>query len=670
MHRWAAVPGMPKTDDRDTSSLVWRPCMSAKVSATSKKLGRKSRSPGKLNNLIKTGSKDLDGSISYSTATSQKIAIYSDPGTLSSNSPADGDVKKVPLSPGSYPVKDPWSVENHFNSIVKTGCSVLGMPDKFLKDVLKKFGLAIKGPEVSSTIDSLRSEETRPLLIEFLRDHFTKVKASGEPISPVTILRAVHQIQKAACNKNSRDKLEIEELSNLWDTVDKNVVEATESLPGSMKKLSTENLMKLAKNISESTVPTDPISTKDEADMCASQRLFKPEEAKADFSASSSGLGIPVIPDKGKSKKMASGNEYRDTETITASKEADMCNAQRLFKPEEATSEKQSSSYGNVILPEKDKSELGKRVSKVASMLGMPTKIIEEKLTGSGVKDNEYGIKLLESSVVTIEDIVRVLSTIPGYEHDLSLRAAASILKGQDPFSKEPVNIVGPATDATVTPTATVLVNALKELRTIAQMKDRELLELYDKNREIEVEQELNRRAKNQPFVILRGERYEPGKEIISIDESMEQLKRAHKGYTVPTMVPGVDGKVVRVYRITELNPEDRIVELCPICGEILYKGYCSKCELNFAGVQDDERAYVHMIALSSNFNAKSHSDRKAIHASASKGLEDLRVTWPSIAPTFDDLKLTNNLPKLRMIKNIPAVQVADPFHVNGNRSY
>jgi len=594
--------------------------MSAKVSATSKKFGRKSRSSGKLRNLIESGTKNPDGSTSYGTETPQKTVIDSDPGTLSSNSPADGDVKKVPLSPGSYPVKDPWSVEDHFNSIVKTGCSVLGVPDKFLKDVLKKFGLAIKGPEVSSTIDSLCSEETRPLLIEFLRDHFTKVKASGEPISPVTILRAVHQIQKVACNKNPRDKLEIEELSNLWDTVDKNVVEATESLPGSMKKLSTENLMKLAKNISESTVPTDPISTKDEADMCESQRLFKPEEAKADFSASSSGLGIPVIPDK-------------------------------------------------------DRSELSKRVSKVAAMLGMPTKIIEEKLTGSGVKDNEYGIKLLESAVVTIEDIVRVLSTIPGYEHDLSLRAAASILKGQDPFSKEPVNIVGPATDATVTPTATVIVNALKEFRTISQMKDRELLELYIEEHaktgpSIEIEGELQKRSRNNPFVILRDEKHAPGEVLIDLEQTLSQLHRARKGYTVPTLVPGIDGKIVRVYRINELNPDDRIVELCPICGEILYKGYCSKCELNFAGVQDDERAYVHMIALSPNFNAKSHSDRKALHASATKNLEDLRVTWPSIAPTFDDLKLTNNLPKLRMIKNIPAVQVADPFHVSGNRAF
>ena len=69
-------------------------------------------------------------------------------------------------------------------------------------------------------------------------------------------------------------------------------------------------------------------------------------------------------------------------------------------------------------------------------------------------------------------------------------------------------------------------------------------------------------------------------------------------------------------------------------------------------------------------FNVKSHSDRKAVHASASKNLSDMRITWPSISPTFDDLKATNSLPKLRMIKNMPAVQVADPFHVSGNRAF
>jgi hypothetical protein len=69
-------------------------------------------------------------------------------------------------------------------------------------------------------------------------------------------------------------------------------------------------------------------------------------------------------------------------------------------------------------------------------------------------------------------------------------------------------------------------------------------------------------------------------------------------------------------------------------------------------------------------FERNSFSDRKAALASASKGLDDLKMTWPSLAQKFDDLKLTNSLPKLKVIENRPSTAVADPFHVAGNRSY
>jgi len=631
MHRWAAVTEMPRTDDRDTSSIVWRLCMSAHVSATPKKSSRKSKDQNavlsKLQNLIKTGSKDSDGTVTYGNSDPKKPGVEPVDRVLG----FEHSVEKTPVNVVSgdkiqdialqkaglgTPVglyddaliqSDTLNSNMHLSCIVKTGSDILQVRRAVVEGTLKSFGLCVEGSGVKETIETLKGDEVRPLLIDYLRKHCTNTEA-GEVIGPVAVLKAVHAMQGAASERNPVGRLEIEELSNLWSTVDKNT---TESVKGSVEE----------------------------------KHLLL--------------------------KKMVAGPDNTvSIEPITTAKEAAMCDAKRLFKPEEATSEKQSYAFGEVVTPDKEKSELGKRVAKVAEMLGTHTKIIEERLTESGVKDNEYGIKLLESSVVSIEDIVRVLEKIVGHEQRFSLKAAASILKGQDPFAKATVEIGNTASGNYANSTAVVLVNALKDLRTISQMKDRELLELYDIDREVEVEQELNRRSKNQPFVILQGESYFPGKEIINIADSMEQLKRARKGYTIPTLVPGTNGKVVRVYRITELNPDDRIVELCPICGDILYKGYCSKCELNFAGVQDDERAYVKLVTSSGNFNAKSHSDRKALHASASKGMVDLRVTWPSIAPTFDDLKLTNNLPRLRMIKNIPAVQVADPFHVSGNRSY
>jgi hypothetical protein len=531
-------------------------------------------------------------------------------------------VEKTPVNvaPGDklydYAITQPDTLNSivHLSCVVKTGSDVLQVRREVVEDMLKSFGLCVEGSGVKDTIEILKGDEIRPLLIDYLRKRCTSTE-SGGAINPVTVLKAVHAMQGSAYERNPVEVSEIKELSNLWGTVDENTVE-----------------------------------------------LANRESVH---------LKAPVKHSMEELKKLAEG--YKNTvsaEPITGAEEAEMCNTMRFFKPETATSEKQSGAFGEVVTPEKEKSELGKRVAKVAAMLGAPAKVIEERLTESGVKDNEYGIKLLESSVVSDEDIMKVLSKIPGYEHDLSLRAAASILKGKDPFSKETIEITGTSTGNYANTTAAVLVNALKDLRTISQMKDRELLELFMAEHSIEVEGELHKRSRNNPFVILRDEKHAPGELLIDLEQTLFQLHRARKGYAVPTMVPGTDGKVVRVYRITELNPDDRIVELCPICGDILSKGYCSKCELNFAGVQDDERAYAKLVTSSGNFNVKSHSDRKALHASASKGLSDMRVTWPSITPTFDDLKLTNNLPKLRMIKNIPAVQVADPFHVSGHRTF
>jgi hypothetical protein len=114
---------------------------------------------------------------------------------------------------------------------------------------------------------------------------------------------------------------------------------------------------------------------------------------------------------------------------------------------------------------------------------------------------------------------------------------------------------------------------------------------------------------------------------------------------------------------------QDRIVELCPICGDAMYKGFCDKCQLNFGNVGPDERAYVKLIVDKTGFDPRSLSDRKAVHASASKGLSDLRLTWPCTAYLFDELKLTNDLPRLRIMSSKPS-SVADPFFNNGSRAF
>lgn len=316
------------------------------------------------------------------------------------------------------------------------------------------------------------------------------------------------------------------------------------------------------------------------------------------------------------------------------------------------------------------------RVKKAAELIAADKKSIAEvektltkDLKEAGIEDNSVGVSILDAESTEPGDLFGILQNGCGHGVPiLKLKAAASVLKGKSltktttpPDNKLPVVNA----DAQVQTIAEIM----KSNRPIEQWNDRELLERFAKEREHEVEQELHKRAKQQNFIVLvpSEKKYEPGKEMIDVSTSLELLKNARKR-TNPTMLP-IEGKVLPVYKITELNPEDRIVALCPFCGETLYKGYCQKCESNVSGVGDDELAYVKLISELDTFDVNSFSDRKAVITSARKGLDDLKNTWPKLAQEFDELKATNNLPKLRVILNRPS-DVADPFFQNGNRSF
>jgi hypothetical protein len=313
------------------------------------------------------------------------------------------------------------------------------------------------------------------------------------------------------------------------------------------------------------------------------------------------------------------------------------------------------------------------RAEAAAKILSVKSSDLLKLLEDAGIEDTDAGFCVLDSATTTIQDLVNIITksneSLQEYPlgkpiKELPAKAAAQLLK----YSGAPTGAVSGTGAA---PDIAAIVQVLKPIQ---QWDDKSLLEHFIATRSDEAVEELDRRAKHKKFVVLKDpslknlKKYEPGQEDLDLEVTLKLLKDTRKR-VVPSIIPVKDGMAI-VYRITELNPSDRVVELCPICGDILYEGYCSKCELNFSCIGDDERSYVKLVASCDKFNSKSHSDRKALHASASKGLDDLRVTWPSIAPTFEELKITNDLPRLRMVKNIPAVQVADPFHVSGNRSY
>lgn len=313
---------------------------------------------------------------------------------------------------------------------------------------------------------------------------------------------------------------------------------------------------------------------------------------------------------------------------------------------------------------------LSARVVKVSEVLGVSQDSILKALDDEGISNDAPGLIVLDSITTTVDDLVSILGKLSTFP-PLKLKAAAALLKDKDsPRVPDPVKEQGVPPKGALEVQS--LADALKSIRPIQQWNDRELLEKYAQDRDSEVEQELHKRSQGRNFVILVKGKNAPGKEDIDIENSIELLKMARKRVTPSILPTGNEGAVSPVYPILSLNLHDRMVELCPFCGETLYKGFCEKCTTRFSGENigfgDDIKAYIHLIAQSGPFDVKSFSDRKAVMASASKGLDDLRITWPSISQKFDELKMTGNLPKLRFISSRPT-SVQDPFFMGGNRS-
>jgi hypothetical protein len=312
---------------------------------------------------------------------------------------------------------------------------------------------------------------------------------------------------------------------------------------------------------------------------------------------------------------------------------------------------------------------LSDRIKEAAEILETEERVVSEILKSAGIDNDEKGSNLLGSSVVSVSDVESILAELraPMFKQ----KAAALILKGDNPFNNSDNKYYPAALDGEVCKVsqpgereslaqgiAQGLKEALPNMKTdFKQLKDKDLLELYILEKDYEVEQELHRRAKYQPFCVLSKDKK------IDVEASLDLLKRARRMVN-PTMVP-VGDTIVPVYRITEINPEDNVIEICPFCGGILYKSYCDSCQSNFSGIGKDERAYVNLIATHPNFKVDSFSDKRAVLASAMAGIEDLKKTWPSVQKKFDDLKLTDSLPSMVKVRPLPsAVKPADPFNI------
>jgi len=316
-------------------------------------------------------------------------------------------------------------------------------------------------------------------------------------------------------------------------------------------------------------------------------------------------------------------------------------------------------------MPTVDLSSIDARYQKASDVLRFENvDLLENLLKENGIERNEEGLSYLDSDLVSEDTLEQILSKDLPKTRIFSIKAAVQYLKGTDPFIKKEEKKEKKENSGT-----DALLKYIRENKPVEQMSDKDLLYLWIEKREESMERELNKRAKGQPFIILKMEKTEPGKEIIDADFSLEMLK-ASKKRTNPSIVPYINNTFASVYKITELNINDRLIEYCPFCGETLWKGYCSKCESNLSGIGDDERAFIKLIVDAKKINVSTLSDRKAVIVCALKGIEVLRESWPSIRSSFDEQKLLGTLPVLKTLANRPSNIKMDPFNISGNRTF
>lgn len=316
-------------------------------------------------------------------------------------------------------------------------------------------------------------------------------------------------------------------------------------------------------------------------------------------------------------------------------------------------------------MPTMDLSSIDTRYQKATDVLRLEkVDLLENLLKENGVERNEEGLKYLDSDFVSEDILEEILTKGLPKTGIFLIKAAIQYLKGKDPFIKKEEKKEKKEDSGT-----DALLKYIQENKPVEQMSDKDLLYLWIEKREESMERELNKRAKGQPFIILKMGKTKPGKEIVDAEFSLEMLK-ASKKKTNPSIVPYINNTFASVYKITELNIDDRLIEYCPFCGETLWKGYCSECESNLSGIGDDERSFIKMIVDAKKINVGTLSDRKAVIVCALEGIEKLKESWPSIRISFDEQKLLGTLPVLKTLANRPSNIKMDPFNISGNRTF
>ena len=292
------------------------------------------------------------------------------------------------------------------------------------------------------------------------------------------------------------------------------------------------------------------------------------------------------------------------------------------------------------------------RVKKAAKILNSTTKKLTKILLDNGVDD----INMLDATTTSFNDVFGIINEIDGNLPLLKVKAAAGILKGDDPFNKV---IELPKKESE----STALKALLKASEPIAGWKDEEVLRGYIETDRDDLEYELQKRAKGKRFIVLTDDKKE-----IDVEASLKMLKRARKE-DIPSSIVTEDDKYIHIYKVENYHVDNRVREESPLRpGVTLFDGYCPVTKINFAKVSDSARK---MLRLINTFEGKQSrtEERRWVDVAKEKGIDGLGVIFPEVHEHYLELSRADKLPSLKMIAPLETPK-ADPFRSKTDTGY
>lgn len=292
-------------------------------------------------------------------------------------------------------------------------------------------------------------------------------------------------------------------------------------------------------------------------------------------------------------------------------------------------------------------STLTQRISDATSIFSpycdSPEKVILAALNNLGISDDEIGLKILEAPSTDSSDFNSALIELKVNMPLPRVKAAWLILKGQDPFKQKEVSLT------THDPSLIEeIVKRLEKQKPIGQWSDSELLQNYEKNCPLQVEEELTKRSKGRPCIIFVNNE-------INLEVSLELLRQARQMGTPTTYF--VKNETVKVYKIGDF-PMEMFYE-CPVHSHVLLvNGYCEECGLVYKDYEKEKEKYIFMRMISEIEKIQPI----ALRAYLDSSFDELKSMFPKVMLKYTELKEEEDLPTMK--RRLSSTKDGDPFRV------